>query len=142
MVYTLCFFSSKFSLFHNSNVFGSCIIRILYTGCAKTKKNNSGSKRLILKNNAVSSSNQNYTYRGSPFIVSPNTTALSRRKYASGYPPQLTVTVPRDTSNGRCVPDICPLSATSENPLHLLLDPSLLATQEFRVRRKSRLMTS
>ena len=30
------FFSySKCSLFHNSNVFGSCIIQILYTGCAK-----------------------------------------------------------------------------------------------------------
>ena len=26
MVYTLLFFSSKCSLFHNSNVFGSCII--------------------------------------------------------------------------------------------------------------------
>ena len=36
MVYTLriCF-SSKCSLFHNSNVFGSCIIHILYTVCAK-----------------------------------------------------------------------------------------------------------
>jgi len=31
MVYTLCFFlSSKCSLVHNSNVFGSCIIHILY----------------------------------------------------------------------------------------------------------------
>ena len=40
------FFSSKCSLFHNSNVFGSCIIHILYTGCAKIKKNNSGAKRL------------------------------------------------------------------------------------------------
>ena len=30
MVYTLLFFSSKCSLFHNSNVFGSCIIHILY----------------------------------------------------------------------------------------------------------------
>jgi len=40
------FFSSKCSLFHNSNVFGSCIIHILYTGCAKIKKNNSGPKRL------------------------------------------------------------------------------------------------
>ena len=29
------YFSSKYSLFHNSNVFGSRIIRILYTGCAK-----------------------------------------------------------------------------------------------------------
>ena len=50
MVYTLRLFSSKCSLFHNSNVFGSCIIHILYTGCAKIKKiNNSNlTKRLIL----------------------------------------------------------------------------------------------
>ena len=48
MVYTLrFFFSSKCSLFHNSNLFGSSIIHILYTGCAKIKKNNSGAKRLI-----------------------------------------------------------------------------------------------
>jgi len=47
MVYTLrLFFSSKCSLFHNSNVFGSCIIHILYAGCAKIKTNNSGAKRL------------------------------------------------------------------------------------------------
>ena len=32
------FFSSKRSLFHNSNVFGSCIIHILYTRCAKILK--------------------------------------------------------------------------------------------------------
>jgi hypothetical protein len=32
------FFFFKCSLFHNSNVFGSCIIHILYTGCAKIKK--------------------------------------------------------------------------------------------------------
>ena len=38
MVYTLSFFSSKCSLFHNSNVFGSYVIHILYTGCAKIKK--------------------------------------------------------------------------------------------------------
>ena len=38
MVYSLHFFSSKCSLFHNSKVFGSCIIHILYTGCAKIKK--------------------------------------------------------------------------------------------------------
>ena len=30
--------SSKSSSFHNSNVFGSCIIHILYTECAKIKK--------------------------------------------------------------------------------------------------------
>ena len=48
MVYTLLFFlSSKCSLFRNSNVFVSCIIHILYTGCAKIKKNSSGAKRLI-----------------------------------------------------------------------------------------------
>ena len=45
MVYTLHFFSSsKFSSFHNSNLFYSCIINIFYTGCAE---NNSGAKRLI-----------------------------------------------------------------------------------------------
>jgi hypothetical protein len=49
-MYVLSVFSSaKCCLFHNSNVFGSCIIHILYTGCAKIKKkNNSGAKRLII----------------------------------------------------------------------------------------------
>ena len=48
MLYTLLFFSlsSKCSLFHNANWFGSCIIHILYTGCAEIKKNNSGAKGL------------------------------------------------------------------------------------------------
>ena len=48
MVYTLRFFSLslKLSLFHNSNLFGSCIIHILYTECAKIKKNNFGAKKL------------------------------------------------------------------------------------------------
>ena len=41
------FSSSKCCLFHNSNVFGSCIIHVLYTECAKIKKSNSGAKRLI-----------------------------------------------------------------------------------------------
>ena len=36
--------SSKCSLFHNYNVFGSCIIHILYTGCAKIKKKNPAPK--------------------------------------------------------------------------------------------------
>jgi len=35
-IYSL-FFSSKCSLFHNSNIFGSCIIHILYTVCAEKK---------------------------------------------------------------------------------------------------------
>jgi len=46
MLYTLRFFSSKCSLFHNVNLFGPCIIHILCTGCAKIKKTNSGAKGL------------------------------------------------------------------------------------------------
>jgi len=38
MVYALSFILFKMQFFHNSNVFGSCIIQILYTGCAKIKK--------------------------------------------------------------------------------------------------------
>jgi len=34
-IYCPVFLSSKCSLFHNSNIFGSCFIYILYTGCAK-----------------------------------------------------------------------------------------------------------
>jgi hypothetical protein len=49
MVFTLIFLSSKCSLFHNSNVFGSCISHILYTGVLKLKKNNSGAKRLNVR---------------------------------------------------------------------------------------------
>ena len=37
-LYSPLFFSSKCSLFHNANLFGSCIIHILYTGYAKIKK--------------------------------------------------------------------------------------------------------
>jgi len=37
-IYSPFFFSSKCNLFHNSNVFGSCIIHILCTECAKVKK--------------------------------------------------------------------------------------------------------
>ena len=37
-LYSPFFFSSKCSLFHNANLFGSFIIHILYTGCAKIKK--------------------------------------------------------------------------------------------------------
>jgi hypothetical protein len=35
-IYSPFFSSSKCSLFHNSNVFGCCIIHILCTGCAYT----------------------------------------------------------------------------------------------------------
>ena len=53
MLYNLRFFPSKCSLFDNSNVFGSCIIHILYTGVIKLKKNNSGAKRLISETNGM-----------------------------------------------------------------------------------------
>ena len=34
-LYSPFFSLQKSSLFHNANLFGSCIIHILYTGCAK-----------------------------------------------------------------------------------------------------------
>ena len=34
-IYSPFIFSSKCRLFHNSNVFGSCFVHVLYTGCAK-----------------------------------------------------------------------------------------------------------
>jgi uncharacterized protein YceK len=46
MLHTHRFFSSKCRLFHNATFFGSCIIHILHTGCAKIKKQNSGAKGL------------------------------------------------------------------------------------------------
>ena len=46
MVYTVCFFLFKMQFVSYSNLFGPCIIHILYTVCAKIKKNNSGAKRL------------------------------------------------------------------------------------------------
>ena len=51
-LYSPFFSFSKCSLFHNSNVFGSCIIHILYTGVLKLKKNNSGAKRSINQTNS------------------------------------------------------------------------------------------
>ena len=52
-LYSPFFFSSKCSLFHDANLFGSCIIHILYTGCAKIKKNNSRAKRLRKREDTV-----------------------------------------------------------------------------------------
>ena len=48
-LYSPFFFSSRCSLFHNANLFGSCIIHILYTECAEIKKNKSGAKGLIFQ---------------------------------------------------------------------------------------------
>jgi len=38
MAYTLRFFPSRCSLFHNFNLFGPVLFTILYTGCAEIKK--------------------------------------------------------------------------------------------------------
>jgi hypothetical protein len=38
MLHNLRFFSSKYSLFHNATLFGSCIIHILNTVCPKIWK--------------------------------------------------------------------------------------------------------
>jgi hypothetical protein len=43
-IYSPFFLSSKCSLFHNPNVFRSCIIHILYTGVLKLKKKNPAPK--------------------------------------------------------------------------------------------------
>ena len=43
MLYTVRFFLFKMHLYHNANLFVSCIIHILYTRCAKIKKNNNNS---------------------------------------------------------------------------------------------------
>ena len=51
MLYTISFFSSKCSSFHNANLFDSCIIHILYLRCVKLKKN-SAAKELIF-NSAI-----------------------------------------------------------------------------------------
>jgi len=47
MLYTLRFFSSKCSLFHNANFFGSLLFTFYIQGVLKLKKNNSGAKGLI-----------------------------------------------------------------------------------------------
>ena len=46
MGYTLRFFPLQNAVCFIILTFGSCIIHILYTGCAKIKKNNSGAKKV------------------------------------------------------------------------------------------------
>ena len=53
MVYTFRFFLFKCSLFHNANLFRPCIIHILYTGCAKIKKNNNSGAKGLNKLNSL-----------------------------------------------------------------------------------------
>ena len=52
-LYSPFFFSSKCSLFHNANLFGSCIIHILYTGCAEIKKKVTITIRILAQRDAV-----------------------------------------------------------------------------------------
>ena len=54
-LYSPFFLSSKCSLFYNANLFGSCIIHILYTGCAKIKKKFRRQKVNSLSSEAVAS---------------------------------------------------------------------------------------
>ena len=59
MLHTLrFFFSSKCRLFHNATFFGSCVIHILYTGCAKIKKKKFRRQRVNYINDARSSKYQ------------------------------------------------------------------------------------
>jgi len=67
MLYTLrFFFSSKCSLFHNSNAFGSCIIHILIQGVQKFKKYNSGRGSLTMLGIGVFG---HYRCVGEPYTV-------------------------------------------------------------------------
>ena len=67
MLYILLF-SSKCSLFHNANLFGSCIIHIYIQNVLKLKKkNNSGAKGLI----SLVLPNQGYLHTESLFCSSP-----------------------------------------------------------------------
>jgi hypothetical protein len=78
------FFSSKCRLFHNANFFGSCIIDILYIGCTKIKKNNSGAKGLMPLTVHLCiadlftlqvQANKHLPLTTSPHIVSPSTSS-------------------------------------------------------------------
>ena len=69
MLYTLrFFFSSKCSLFHNANFFGSCIIHILYTGCAKIKKKNNSGAKGLKKTHHTQRNTTITTHKGSQLI--------------------------------------------------------------------------
>ena len=80
MVYTLRFFSSKCSLFHNSNVFVSCIVHILlYTGCAKIKKKDGAKRWKRLEDVLV---NNIYNFN---FILLKGVTVIFKQSKASNY---------------------------------------------------------
>ena len=55
MLHTPFFSSSKCRLFHNATFFGSRVIHILYTGCAKIKKNSVAKGLRRFSNSAIRS---------------------------------------------------------------------------------------
>jgi len=88
-IFLTWFILSVFSLqnavfFHNSNLFVSCIIHILYTGCAKIKKNNSGAKRLNNEiKKQVTSSWSIFIQAWQYYNISPKTsTSVPRSTYS------------------------------------------------------------
>jgi len=87
MVYTpRFFFSSECSLFHISNVFGSCIIHILYTGCAKIKKKNSGAKMSMVNRHYFAKAPKEYYIRR--FVFHCDKSGINTfLKYAAHKPP-------------------------------------------------------
>jgi hypothetical protein len=60
MLHILRFFLSNCRLFHNATFFGSCIIHILHTGCAKIKKK-SDAKEIFVNFNWVATRWQLYS---------------------------------------------------------------------------------
>ena len=77
------FFSSKCSLFRNANLFGSCIIHILYTGCAKIKKKIIPSpKKLLNSKSSLFEENE-----GSVIIAGP--TSVAEMKGAKQFEPKM-----------------------------------------------------
>jgi len=63
-VYTLRYSSSKCRLFHNSNVFGSCIIHVLYTECAKIKVRTP--RTVVLSRRTLSASFKQFIFHQKP----------------------------------------------------------------------------
>jgi len=87
MILSGFFPSSKCSLFHNSNVFGSFIIHILYTECAKIKKeNNSGAKRITNNVQSAARSTESLAER---IYLQFMTTAAFRALYMCTFYPKL-----------------------------------------------------
>ena len=90
-LYSPFFSSSKCSFFHNTNLFGSCIIHILYTGCATIKKNNSGAKSLIVVYRSFDTICRTSVQGSSrPLLVAPigcvESSVIHYRPTPGGYP--------------------------------------------------------